>query len=313
MTAEAAPSATIGTVVLDDAHPPHTWRPVTPDEQKKFDLGYAAFNTEWSPANSPAGRTDGLGPLFNLQSCDACHNSRRRGRGPRGDGDAPGDLVIQLGRLLPDGRVERGTAEYGRVLNTSATKDFKPEASVSIQYEERPRWLVDGRKVSLRMPSYIISNLSGPPLPANAVIMPRMPPSVQGVGLLERVPESALVPLAGISGRKSPLGRFGWQATEPTVASQTASAFAREMGLTSQLNSHIDCGESDKACLTAPNGGTPEVDPALFDALIGFQQLHAVPVAKVPSKDSAGAQLFARVGCGDCHRPALPVETQART
>ena len=39
------------------------------------------------------------------------------------------------------------------------------------------------------------------------------------------------------------IGRFGWQAREPSVASQTASAFAREMGLTTALVAHDDCGE----------------------------------------------------------------------
>lgn len=314
----------MGVIVQQDAHPPRPWRRLTAAEQAKFDLGYAAFNTEWSPANAPAGRTDGLGPLFNVQSCDACHNSRRRGRGPRGSGDAPGDLVIQLGKLLPDGRVERGIPEYGRVLNTAAMAGFTPEASVSIRYEERSRWLIDGKKTSLRAPLYVITNLSGAPLPADTVIMARMPPLVQGSGLLERVPEAALVSLAkneereSIAGRVSRLsggtliGRFGWQATEPTVASQTASALAREMGLTSELVGHIDCGDSDKACLTAPSGGTPEVEPALFNALVWFQEMHSVPVANAPSANAPGARLFAQVGCAGCHRPTLPVGNGGR-
>jgi hypothetical protein len=109
--ADCASPPSVGVTVQPDAHPPRPWRTLTAEEQAKFDLGHAAFNSQWSPANAPAGRTDGLGPLFNVQSCDACHNSRRRGRGPRGDGDAPGDLVIQLGRLLPDGRIERGVAD----------------------------------------------------------------------------------------------------------------------------------------------------------------------------------------------------------
>jgi CxxC motif-containing protein (DUF1111 family) len=112
-----APSAgcrgtqSIGVTVQGDAHPPRSWRILTTEEQADFDLGYAVFNTEWVAANSPAGKIDGLGPIFNAQSCDACHNSRRRGRGPRGDGEAPSDLVIQLGSRLPDGTVQRVTPE----------------------------------------------------------------------------------------------------------------------------------------------------------------------------------------------------------
>lgn len=322
---ECAAGSPTGVLVQEDAHVPQPWRKLTTDEKAKFDLGHAVFNTSWSPANAPAGRTDGLGPLFNSQSCDSCHNSRRRGRGPRGEGDAPADLVIQLGKVLADGRVERGLPDYGFILNTAATAGFTPEASVSIRYEELPRWLGDNTRVSLRKPVYVVTHLTGPPLPGNAVIMPRMPPLVQGAGLLGRVPESALVALTKPAtdgptpkGRVSwlngggQIGRFGWQATEATVASQTASAFAREMGLTSNLADHIDCGGTNRACLQAANGGTPEVERALFDALVLFQDLHAVPVAKAVNVEAPGARLFAKVGCAGCHRPTLPVDTGER-
>ena len=318
----------IGVIIQDDAHVALPWRPLTPAEQKTFDLGYATFNTEWTPANSPAPRTDGLGPLFNAQGCDACHNSRRRGRGPRGDGDAPADLVVQLGRRLPDGSVERGIAAYGRVLNTSAVPGFVPEAVVSIRYEGEVRLLADGTRVSMRTPRYDVTKLSGPALPDDTVLMPRMPPSVQGSGLLERVPQSALEKLADAAQRRSgpihgrvsrltgdrgaPIGRFGWQATEPTVASQTASAMSREMGLTTSLISHIDCGGGDTACQSAPTGGTPEVEPVLFDALVLFQSLHAVPAEKVSITSLHGERTFALLGCADCHRPTLPVQTGMR-
>ena len=319
----------VGIVYQDDAHPPHAWRELSSEDQAKFDLGYAVFNTEWAPANTPAGRTDGLGPLFNAQSCDACHNSRRRGRGPRSDGEAPADLVMQLGKRLPDGSVQRGIDEYGYVLNTTAISGYEREASVSIRYEEQASTLADGTQVSVHIPSYEITRLSGPVLAGDTVLMPRIPPSVQGAGLLELVPQSALVAIAeserrgdrALAGRVSTLesndgaviGRFGWQATEPTVAAQTASALSREMGLTSPLVSSIDCGRTDAACLSAPAGGSPEVEPSLFDAVVYFESLHAVPARESAGRPSAGGRLFTRLGCDGCHRSTLPVDTGART
>jgi len=318
----------LGIVVQEDLRAPQSWRPLTQAEQTRFDLGQAVFNTEWSAATgTSSGRTDGLGPLFNVQSCDACHNSRRRGRGPRGDGEAPLDLVIQLGRMRADGQVERGIAEYGHVLNTNAISGFVPEGVVSIRYETQVHTYPDGGTASLRVPRYSISRLSGAPLSADVLIMPRMPPSVQGVGLLERVPDSELKRLAnsvrshGISGRVSRLkdstpasmGRFGWQATERSVASQTASAFAREMGLSTQLiETHADCGVEDAACRDAPNGGLPEVEANLFDALITFQELHAVPVSSALDRNSKESKLFENIGCAACHRSALPVHVDGR-
>ena len=303
----------IGESVQEDAHPPHAWRTLTADEQAQFDLGYAVFNTEWVPANHPAGKIDGLGPLFNSQGCDACHNSRRRGRGPRGDGEAPSDLVFQLAQLLPDGHVRRGTDEYGFVLNPVATQGFTPEARISIRYEERARALDDGTQVKLRLPSYRVEKLSGPPLPPHTIVMPRMPPPVQGDGLLELVPQAELARIAqlqqssgGFVHGRTGAGRFGWQATEATVAAQVANAFSREMGLTTPAVSHIDCGRDDQACQAAPTGGDPEVEPELFAAVVMFQRLHAVPVARLVDETEPGARLFARTGCPDCHRQELP-------
>jgi CxxC motif-containing protein (DUF1111 family) len=215
----------------------------------------------------------------------------------------------------------RGSQDYGFVLSTSAISGFTPEARVSIRYDIRQASLADGTVVELHDPSYRIDNLSGPKLPPDTVLMPRMPPSVQGVGLLERVPKSELEQIA-LSQRTTTsdirgglswvpgkvIGRFGWQATEPTVASQTAVAFAREMGLTNPLVSASDCGDWNTACLNAANGGSPEVAPDLFQAVIAFEQWHAVPVERVADSSSSGAQVFQATGCAECHRMSLRVD-----
>lgn len=303
--------------VQDDAHPPHSWKPLSRSEQARFDLGYAVFNTEWVPANSPAGRIDGLGPVFNVQGCDACHNSRRRGRGPRGDGEAPGDLVVQLG----------GTDLYGRVLNTAAIPGFKPEGQVWIHYTSRRVRLADDTTIELHEPNYRIANLAGPPLPGGTVLSPRMPPAVQGAGLLELVPQSELESVVRLQKRATRdvrgriswlrtdhgrvIGRLGWQAGQATVIDQVAAAFSREMGLTNPVAAFDDCGRWDAACRTAPNGGAPEVAPDLFEAVVAFERWHAVPVAKMPDRSALGAQLFARIGCADCHRSTLAIDTGA--
>lgn len=305
----------IGVVVQDNLRTPVAFRALTAAEQSTFDLGLAVFNTEWAPAHDPAGRIDGLGPLFNSRSCDSCHNSRRRGRGPTGEGDAPVDLVIQLGRRLPDGVVQRGIDEYGHILNTSAVPPVVPEALVSIHYEERVHVFPDGGRARLRMPRYEVRALSGAALPSDTVLMPRMPPSVQGAGLLERVPQSELKRFARAGGgRISNMGRFGWQATDASIAAQTANAFSREMGLTTSLISRVDCGRMDHACQASLTGGDPEVEPVLFDALVFFQQLHAVPAAKGGGSIRPGQSLFGRLGCAACHRSGVRVKLDdART
>lgn len=344
---------------------------LTAPEQAQFNTGYAVFNTEFAPANDPPGRVDGLGPIFNSQSCDSCHNSRRRGRGPRSDGEAPSDLVMQLGHLT-QGRVVRGNADYGFVLNVSSTKGFHAEAQVSITYRTTAIKLAHGSTVELREPQYRIGNLDGPNLVPDTVLMPRLPPLAMGDGLLELVPAAELERVArdeasspdgvrgqlawlsNASGNVPPaaaksdrardaaddrahrpadpnvidtptiagpraagtrpngaprlLGRFGWQASEPSVASQVAVAFAREMGLTNPLESHDDCAPSNALCKTEPSGGTPEVEPDLFDAVVNFERWHAVPVPKEPDLTTGGAKLFESTGCTRCHRTTLSID-----
>jgi CxxC motif-containing protein (DUF1111 family) len=247
-------------------------------------------------------------------------------------------------------------------LNTSAIRGFRPEARVSIEYKIKPVTLGDGMIVELREPGYRVSSLDGPKLLSSTVLMPRMPPPVQGAGLLELVPSAELERVSrlehtgpdGIRGRISWLqtntdrpvadtakvaadtrraagtgrvaadmrrvaasagrvvGRFGWQASEPTVASQIGVAFAREMGLTNPLESKDDCGPWNFTYRTAPSGGSPEVEPELFEAVVDFQRWHSVPVTQQPDLSSEGAQLFEATGCAQCHRATLQIEVGAK-
>jgi len=245
---------------------------------------------------------------------------------------------MQLGHLT-QGRLVRGNADYGFVLNVSATKGFHPEARVSIAYRTTAIKLADGSTVELREPQYRIGNLDGPDLAPDTVLMPRLPPLAMGDGLLELVPAAELERVArdemsspdgvrgqlawlsNASGNVPPavaktdpngaprlLGRFGWQASEPTVASQVAVAFAREMGLTNPLESHDDCAPSNALCNTEPSGGSPEVESDLFDAVVNFERWHAVPVPKEPDLTSGGANLFQSTGCAQCHRTTLNID-----
>ncbi len=315
--------------VQPDGRSPAPWRTLDGKTQQRFDLGHAVFNTSWVPDGPEPNRLDGLGPHFNSISCDACHNSRRRGRGPAGDGPAPSDFVMQVGRLRADGTVERGHPRFGHVANSDAIEGFLPEARVTIRYQtvERPR--ADGSRLTLWRPQYSIETPDGRPLPADLVLMPRASAQAQGAGLLDAIPEQAILtgarPRPGKpqgrpawigegDGRR--LGRFGWQATEPSLAHQIAVAFAREMGLGNALIGAIDCAPHDQACLDAGSTVEPEVDPELFAAVLTFQQLESVrrtPEAAARLRGARdGARLFARTGCADCHTPSMPARGAGR-
>jgi CxxC motif-containing protein (DUF1111 family) len=92
------------------------------------------------------------------------------------------------------------------------------------------------------------------------------------VGLLEAIPEGAILALAdpfdrdgdGVSGRSNhgfdralgrrAVGRFGWKAAKPTVASQIATAFLRDLGLTTPILASEEVPAIQEARRAAPSG-----------------------------------------------------------
>ena len=168
-------------------------------------------------------------------------------------------------------------------------------------------------------------------VPADTLFSARIAPPMIGLGLLEAIPESALLAHAdpddadedGISGRpnrvwddvreKTVLGRFGWKAGQPNLNQQNAHAFAGDMGLTSSLMASDDCTAWQTACRKAVNGGEPEVSQELLASVLFYTRNLAVPARR--DVDSAqvlnGKGLFHQAGCQKCHVPSFTTAAEA--
>ncbi|MGH8444017.1 MAG: di-heme oxidoredictase family protein [Solimonas sp.] len=312
--AAQAQATDFGRVAFTELRDPQPYQALSAAQAEVFDLGLRVLNTQWVPAGTArAARIDGLGPLFNIGSCDGCHNNGARGRGPQsteeGEGPAPATLVMQL-----LGRGGGADPVYGHAFNIAAIDGVEPEGAVTIRYASRAGRYPDGSPWALRVPAYRITSLRDGELAPDTVRQPRLPPALYGVGLLERIADDrrlrwAADPRARRDGiRGTAAGRFGWQGTSVSVAEQTARAFSREMGLTSGLVASDDCTPAQERC-RLPDGGTPEVSAELFDALLAFQRYLAVPVVPrdAVGGGKAGAALFTAAGCDLCHRPAATV------
>lgn len=274
-------------------------------------IGKAIFGRMWVPAPASTRHADGLGPLFAARSCASCHSAeagRTRFRLGRDDpGQNPG-LVVRLGSAVgaPD-------PVYGAELQPEGLGKAPGEgrAAVTFAASGKPFW-------RLEAPGY-------GPLAPDTAMSARVAPSLAGLSLLERVPEAAILARAeterrdGVSGRphwiEGPegraLGRFGWKASEPTLAAQAASAFMLDLGLSTKRRPEAagDCTPFQSACRDAPHGarpGEPEVAPELFASLVAFLENRPAPPAPTPSP--RGARLFARTGCAACHAPELPLD-----
>jgi CxxC motif-containing protein (DUF1111 family) len=292
----------------------------------EFFMGNAFFNSPWVVAPASASARDGLGPLFNARSCDACHNNDGRGRPPERADERLVSLVIQFATPTPGANNAPGAdPRYGVNLNPFAIGTIKAEGNVVIQHRDIHGKFADGTGYVLQAPEYQFTELAYGELAHDTSFSPRVAPSVIGVGLLEAVPESEILERAdaddgngdGISGRPNHvwnhllnrvvIGRFGWKSNQPDVAHQTAAAFSAEIGMSSSLRPDQNCTAVEIECQQAPNGGSPEISDVIFQHIVNYQRTLGVPVRRDLDSDVTrrGAQLFVEADCAACHRPTF--------
>lgn len=292
-------------------------------QRGEFFIGNAFFNSPWVVAPASASARDGLGPLFNARSCDACHNNDGRGRPPVNDDEQPVSLVLQFATPTPgDNNEPQADPNYGANFNPFAIGDIPAEGKARIRYREIKGEYGDGTPYTLLAPEYSFEDLAYGELAADTKFSPRVAPSVFGSGLLEAIPEAQIMERNdpedldqnGISGRpnhvwdpqtqQAVLGRFGWKLNQPGIAHQTAAAFSAEIGMTSSLRPDHACTAVQTACAAAPNGGEPEISDEMFDHIVNYQRMLAVPMRRNLDSPQVkrGAELFASAGCESCHR-----------
>jgi CxxC motif-containing protein (DUF1111 family) len=212
---------------------------------------------------------------------------------------------------------------YGGQLQDRAVLDVPAEGAVRRLYVEEPGEYADGEPYTLRRPMNEFEDLAYGAISMDVLVSPRLAPPVFGSGLLEAIPESALLAAAdpddsdgdGVSGRpnmvtdavtgETTLGRFGWKANVATVEEQVSAAFSGDIGITSALFPDEDCTSVQTECAAAPTGGDPEIPADRLEKVVFYIRTLAVPARRnLDSPDvAAGADLFTELGCAGCHQP----------
>ena len=169
-------------------------------------------------------------------------------------------------------------------------------------------------------------------LPAGMPFSLRLPPPVFGVGLIEAIPEAAILANVdsldadgdGVSGRPNfvpaadfvpvtepaggpglKLGRFGRKAQNAVLFQQVVTAYLQDMGITSPFlpteNRNPLSGSPIEAVDRVPD---PEVLESTVQAVTHYIRALAPPE---PGRDTdrrnEGRQLFAQIECSKCHVP----------
>jgi len=307
---------------------------LSPVRRLDFSVGNSFFRSPWVIAPATTTARDGLGPLFNTNACQNCHIKDGRGHPPGPDAINAVSMLVRLS--IPDdpayaelikknGILPEPT--YGGQLQDMSVPGVAPEGKVRIEYEPMPIRFRDGFQVDLRKPTLSITQLGYGPMHPETRASVRVAPPMIGLGLLEAIPDAAILANAdpddrdgdGISGRpnyvwddvqqKVVMGRFGWKAGQPTLNQQNVHAFAGDMGLTTSLKMADDCTPAQTDCLAAPNGngsdGEPEVSDNILRLVLFYSRNLAVPARREVENPQvlAGKNLFYKAGCQQCHTP----------
>jgi CxxC motif-containing protein (DUF1111 family) len=295
------------------------------EEHPRFFAGNAFFNTNWVDASSEVNGRDGLGPLFNVRSCSACHFKDGRGQPPAGSAIPNGWLM----RISIPGATEKGAPKpdpvYGNQISVRALPGAEPEARIRIKYKTLQDVYPDYVAYQLLEPTYSLGNWAYGDPHKELLSSPRVASAVFGLGLLDAIPQETILNLAdeedangdGISGRPNwvwssffqakKLGRFGWKANKATLIDQTAGAFVGDMGITSSLFSGENHTEAQALSEVFPSGGSPEIEQRDLEDVVFYLQALAVPAARIEDRNTfkEGKSLFSQLRCTTCHVPIL--------
>ena len=307
---------------------------LTDNEIRFFRLGKEEFE-------EVEGVADGLGPRMNLDACGACHSQPATG----GTSPAVNPQVAFANAATPsqlpavDSFIRaRGPVREARfVRNPDGTPDGGVHALFTITGRPDAEVTPPG-PCRLEQPDFDREI-------ANRNVIFRIPTPVFGAGLMEQIPDAAILAnQAASSSRKWDLGirgranyavagrtisgqannngndgtisRFGWKAQNQTLLLFSGEAYNVEMGITSELF-QVERDETASCQFTTVPNTTQNFDA--LDALTGttaiqnfanFQRFLAPPR---PSADTpGGAQsiamgrgVFESTGCALCHTPTL--------
>ncbi|PNG42742.1 thiol oxidoreductase [Pseudomonas asplenii] len=313
-----------------------------PSRRVDFSVGNSFFRSPWVIAPSTTTARDGLGPLFNTNACQNCHIKDGRGHPP--PPDAPNAVSMLVRLSIPNTPEFAKVIEqvgvvpepvYGGQFQDMAVPGVVPEGKVRVDYTPVPIRFKDGTEIELRKPVLQITQLGYGPMHPDTRFSARVAPPMIGLGLLEAIPEEAILANAaaqakdknGINGRpnqvwddalqKTVMGRFGWKAGQPNLNQQNVHAFSGDMGLTTSLRPFDDCTDAQTACKQAPNGNGPDGEPEVSDNILRLVLFYSRNLA-VPARRGindaevlAGKNLFFQAGCDSCHTPKYTTAANA--
>jgi CxxC motif-containing protein (DUF1111 family) len=306
---------------------------LTADETAFFQDGQGRFaETEVVQGGS----NNGLGPRFNSNQCLSCHTQPATG----GSSPAPNPLLAiatlnGAKNTVPWFIAENAPVREARFKKTNGAPDGNVHAIFVITGRS------DAPGCNIAQPNFLPAGNPVTGQGGNRNIIFRIPTPVFGAGLIEAIPDSAILAneranvtakqALGISGHPNAhlsgnvnrsandgtITRFGWKAQNKSLLLFAAEAYNVEMGISNELFPQ-ERDETASCLFTAtPNDAlnftssatTATSNPAVLsdiEAFANFMRMLAPP-APLPDTPAIanGRSTFIRVGCAHCHTPSL--------
>ena len=248
------------------------------------------------------GISDGLGPLYNAQSCRECHQNPT-------SGGASQVAELRVGHEGPDHRFMNPEIPINRGAETITGRTLVNDRAIC------PSGAFPTTEIQERVPE------------TETIRTTRMSLNLLGDGFVEAVADQTLADLAHkqckdsnhkICGQviyvpileapgQTGVGRFGWKDQHASLLSFSGDAYLNEMGITTRLFPD----EVTKLCNTASEPNDVP-DPDGLDDLDHFARF--IRASKAPARDAQlaatpeatrGSQMFDKIGCSTCHVRAL--------
>jgi CxxC motif-containing protein (DUF1111 family) len=241
---------------------------------------------------------DGLGPLYNAQSCRECHQNPTSG-GPSQVSE------LRVGHLDPAGQFRNPDIPIARGAVVISGRTLVNDRAIC------PNATFPDSEIQERVPD------------TETIRTTRLSLNLLGDGLVEAVADQTLLELAreqrrATAGRihgqalwvpileapgQTALGRFGWKDQHASLLSFAADAYLNEMGITSRLLPD----EVTDLCNTAdePNNKPDSTGLEDIDRFARFVRATKAPardrVLAATAQATRGSVLFDSIGCALCH------------
>ncbi|MDB5345579.1 MAG: hypothetical protein JWP89_3956 [Schlesneria sp.] len=253
---------------------------LTGQQLAAFNAGKAEFTDRELPA-------DGLGPIFNRDSCVACHSGPAVG----------GSSNITATRF---GRVSGSTFDPLTSLGGSLLQEkaISPEGLEKIPAQ--------ANITALRQTTALFGMGLIEAIPDATILKGVRAKAVDGV-----LGKAAMV--QDVASGKTMVGRFGWKAQQATLLAFAGDAYVNEMGITNRLfptenapNGNLDLLKKLDKVKDPEDPVNPATGKAGIDALADYMRMLAPPPTQSTTASTVfGAKFFLDCGCTSCHTPSM--------